>query len=284
MRWSPLARAASISEGGQEPVQGSDQVLWTRLLLGRHPDEALELLQSTGVLRATFPELQSMVGFGGHGQGHKDLWEHVKQVVVQSKADVVIRWAALFHDVGKVETLSRETGKVSFHQHEFVSARLFRQAARRAGLLDVEVQEKSHFLVRHLGLVEAYAPDWTDSAVRRLMKDLGEHFDRTLMLARADITTKHAHKREAHHQRIHELAERAKMIAAQDAVVPPLPKGIGDALMTAFGIRPSKRLGDLKAALERAIDAGRVPAHQDMGAYVAFLTEHREEFGLTKPD
>lgn len=281
MRWSPLARAASISEGGREPVQGSDQDLWSRLLLGRHPDEALELLQATGVLRATFPELQNMVGFGGHGQGHKDLWAHVKQVVLQSKADIAIRWAALFHDVGKVETFSRDTGKVSFHQHEFASARLFRQATERAGLLEPEVQQQAHFLVRHLGLVEAYAPDWTDSAVRRLMKDLGEHFDRTLMLARADITTKHAYKREANHRRIHELAERAKTIAAQDAIVPPLPKGIGDALMTAFGIPPSKRLGDLKAALEKAVEAGRVAAHQDMGVYVAFLAAHREEFGLT---
>lgn len=282
MKWSPLERAASISEGSQ-PQRGSDQNLWSRLLLGRHPDEALELLQTTGVLRSTFPELQSMVGFGGQGQGHKDLWEHVKQVTCQAKPDLVIRWAALFHDVGKVETFSRETGKVSFHQHEFASARLFRQATQRSGLLDPQVQQKSHFLVRNLGLVEAYASDWTDSAVRRLMKDLGEHFDRILMLARADITTKHSHKRQAHHERLHELAERAAVIAAQDAIVPPLPKGLGDALMAAFGIPPSKRLGDLKAALEQAIKAGRVAAHQEAGLYVAFLLEHREEFGLGPP-
>jgi poly(A) polymerase len=261
-------------------VQGSDRDLWARLLLGRHPDEALELLQSTGVLGATFPELQSMVGFGGHGQGHKDLWAHVKQVVLQARPDAVIRWAALFHDVGKVETLSRETGKVSFHQHEFASARLFRRAMKRARLLEPEVEQNVHFLVGHLGLVEAYSAVWTDSAVRRLMKDLGAHFERTLMLARADITTKHAHKREKYHQAIHDLAERAKSIAAQDAIVPPFPKGLGDALMAAFGIPPSKRLGDLKAALEKAVEAGRVESHQDSAHYVSFLSGHRDEFGL----
>lgn len=280
MRWSPLARATAISEGGQVPVQGSDRDLWTRLLLGRHPDEALELLQTTGVLAGTFPELQNMVGFGGHGQGHKDLWAHVKQVVLQSKADIVIRWAALFHDVGKVETLSRDTGKVSFHQHEFASARLFRRAMQRSQLLDSDVEKHVHFLVGHLGLVEAYSAEWTDSAVRRLMKDLGEHFDRTLMLARADITTKHAHKREKYYQLIHNLSERAKTIAAQDAIVPPLPKGIGDALMQAFGIPPSKRLGDLKAALEKAVEAGRVEGHQESHHYVEFVSKHRDEFGL----
>jgi len=189
-------------------------------------------------------------------------------------------YEALFHDVGKVETLSRDTGKVSFHQHEFASARLFRQAMKRARFLEPEVERNVHFLVGHLGLVEAYSAAWTDSAVRRLMKDLGEHFERTLMLARADITTKHAHKREKYHQAIHDLAERAKSIAAQDAIVPPLPKGLGDALMAAFGIPPSKRLGDLKAALEKAAEAGRVESHQDSAHYVSFLSKHRDEFGL----
>jgi len=257
-----------------------DRDLWTRLLLGRHPDEALELLQSTGVIGETFPELQSMVGFGGHGQGHKDLWAHVKQVVLQSKADIVIRWAALFHDVGKVETLSRETGKVSFHHHEFVSARLFRRAMQRARLVDPNIEQQAHFLVGHLGLVEGYSSSWTDSAVRRLMKELGEHFDRTLMLARADVTTKHAHKRQKYHQAIHDLAERAKTIAAQDAIVPPLPKGLGDALMGAFNIPPSKRLGDLKAALERAVGEGRAEAHREAAYYIEFVTAHRGEFGV----
>jgi poly(A) polymerase len=280
MTWSSLSKAASISEGSREPVKGSDQALWSRVLLGPQPDDALEHLQATGVLRSTFPELQAMVGFGGGDQGHKDLWAHVKQVVLQSRPDLVVRWAALFHDVGKVETFSRESGKVSFHHHESASARLFLRASRRSGLLEPEVQKKSHFLVRHLGLLEAYASDWTDSAVRRLMKELGEHFDRTLVLARADITTKHDDKRQRYYERLHELATRAKDIAARDAIVPPLPKGLGDALMTAFGIPPSKRLGELKVALEKAVDAGRAQPHQPADYYVSFLAEHREEFGL----
>ena len=280
MQWSPLSNAASISEGSRGPARGSDQALWSRVLLGRQPDEALEYLQATGVLRSTFPELQAMVGFGGHGQGHKDLWAHVKQVVLQSRPDLVVRWAALFHDVGKVETFSRDSGKVSFHQHEYASARLFRQASQRSGLLEPDVREKSHFLVRHLGLLEAYASCWSESAVRRLVKELGEHLERTLMLARADITTKHVHKRQRYHERLHELEERAKEIAARDAIVPNLPRGLGDALMAAFGVPPSKRLGELEAALEKAVEAGRVQPQQPVDYYVSFVSEHREEFGL----
>ena len=81
-----------------------------------------------------------------------------------------MRWAALFHDVGKVPTFSRAKGKVTFHGHEVMSARLFDKAARRSGLDDA-FRKHVRFLVRHLGRVEAYEPDWTDSAVRRLHRD-----------------------------------------------------------------------------------------------------------------
>src|SRR5262245_10346087 len=122
-----LQRAVVISEAARGTVKGSVSELWTRVLMGKHAAEGLEVLQGSGVLADTLPEIQAMVGFGGAGQGHKDLWAHTKLVVKQTKAQPSLRWAALFHDTGKVSTLSRATGKVSFHQHEFVSARLFRQ-------------------------------------------------------------------------------------------------------------------------------------------------------------
>lgn len=269
-----------VAECAAGPVRGTAPELWSQLLMSDHVDQGLELLQSTGLLRETLPEVQAMVGFGGHGQGHKDLWAHTKLVVKQAARVPSVRWAALFHDVGKVSAFSKETGKVSFHKHEYVSARLFARAMKRTGLLDGVTFEEAHTIVRNLGLLEAYEPSWTDSAVRRLAKELGEHFDRILLLARADITTKHAHKRERNSRRLDELARRAEEIRALDAVVPPLPKGLGDALMTAFNIPPSKRLGDLKAALEKAVGEGRLESHRDAAYYVEFLTAHRGEFGL----
>jgi poly(A) polymerase len=275
-----LHKAVLVAEARQGSVHGSTEELWTRVLMGKHPDEGLEVLQSSGLLAETLPEVQAMVGFGGEGQGHKDLWGHTKLVVRQTKAHSALRWAALFHDTGKVSTLSRATGKVSFHKHEFVSARLLRRALTRVRLVDAPVIEEAHAVVRNLGLLEAYDSDWTDNAVRRLRKELGEHFDRVLMLARADITTQHVHKRQRHHERLHELATRAARIASRDAIVPPLPKGLGDALMSAFAIPPSKRLGDLRAALEGAVGEGRIEAHRDAVYYVEFLSGHRAEFGL----
>lgn len=276
MRFSPIQRAVHASEGGI--FEGNPS--WNRVLIGKHPDAGLELLQQTGELRSVLPEVQRVVGFGGGSQGHKDLWAHTKQVVKQSKAKLHIRWAALFHDVGKPESFSRETGKVSFHQHEFASARLFREAMKRTGLLEGEVWDKTHFLIHNLGLLEGYSAEWTDSAVRRLHKELGEHFEDVLLLGRADVTSKHAHKRERVQQLMHDLSERARKIAAKDAIVPPLPKGLGTALMSAFNIPPSKRVGELMKTLEGSVgEEGPLP-HQEIPYYVQYVTEHRETFGV----
>ena len=79
---------------------------------------------------------------------------------------------------------------------------------------------------------------------------------------------------------IGELADRITELAALDAEVEPLPKGVGNAIMEAFAIPPSRRIGELKRALEAAVDAGELPPRQESEFYVQFLSEHRERFGL----
>lgn len=239
-------------------------------LLSDDPEEQLELLQTSGVLAELYPEVQAMVGFGGDGQGHKDLWAHTKQVVRQSIRRPSVRWAALFHDVGKVKTFSTELGKVTFHSHEAVSARLYERAARRTEV-PAEFRKDVSFIVRHLGYLEAYQRDWTDSAVRRVHKELGRHFDDVLALARADITTKRAERRQRHHERMAELAARAEDIAQQDARVPPLPKGLGAEIMSRFSLRPGPIVGTLMKELEAAIDGGRLMPRAETEIYLDYL-------------
>jgi poly(A) polymerase len=241
-------------------------------LLSEQPDEQLELLQSTGVLAEIYPEVQAMVGFGGDGQGHKDLWAHTKQVVLQSVPRREVRWAALFHDVGKVRTFSTESGKVTFHSHEAVSARLFDRAAKRTALPSPTLKKVS-FIVRHLGYLEAYQSDWTDSAVRRVQKELAEHFDDVLALARADITTKRPERRQKHHERMSELKRRAEAILEEDAKMPPLPKGLGLEVIQALNLTPGPVVGQLMRELELAVAEGKLPAQATNDVYIAFLRE-----------
>src|ERR1019366_8150527 len=135
-------------------------------------------------------------------------------------------------------------------------------------------------LVLHHLRANQYSPDWTDSAVRRFARELGTHLEDLLCLARADITTKRPEKKRKGLQQIEELQHRIGHLAEEDAQVPPLPSGIGDAIMRAFGLPPSRKVGDVKRMLEEAVQSGEVAPRQESEAYLEFLRVHKERFGL----
>lgn len=254
-----------------------------RMILGEHADEGLEALLASGVLDALFPEVKSMVGFGDGEWRHKDVWKHTKQVVRQATPQLEVRWAALFHDIGKVKTRSfGPNGEVHFFGHAEVGARMFDRLERRRRLFDRDETLRStiRFLVLHHLRASQYDGSWTDSAVRRFARDMGAHLDELLCLSRADITTKRPEKKRRGISMINELADRIVHLAAEDAKLDPLPKGVGNEIMKAFGMPPSKRIGDLKRALETCVETGELPAHQDSPFYVQFLAENKSRFGL----
>jgi poly(A) polymerase len=254
-----------------------------RVVMGEDPEGGLDDLLETGALSALFPEVHAMVGFGDGEWRHKDVWKHTKQVVRQAVPRIEVRWAALFHDIGKIKTRSfTPDGKVHFLGHAEVGTRMFDKLDKRLGLFGYEptLKDTVRFLVLHHLRANQYSPDWTDSTVRRFARELGAHLDDLLCLAQADITTKRPEKKRKGLQQIDELQQRITRLAAEDAVVPPLPTGIGEHIMKAFGLPPSRKVGEVKRALELAVEAGEVEARQPAEAYVAFLTANRERFGL----
>jgi poly(A) polymerase len=254
-----------------------------RMILGAHPDLGLDALLDASILDVLLPEVKSMVGFGDGEWRHKDVWKHTKQVVFQAEARLEVRWSALFHDIGKVKTRSfGPNGEVHFFGHAEVGARMFDKLERRERLFssDETLRDSIRFLVLHHLRASQFAGEWTDSAVRRFAREMGGHLDDLLCLSRADITTKRPEKKKRGIDMIDQLAIRIGELAAEDAAVEPLPKGVGNAIMVAFGIPPSKRIGDIKRALEAAVEAGEVPAEQESEFYVQYLAEHAERFGL----
>jgi poly(A) polymerase len=204
-------------------------------------------------------------------------------VVRQSVPRLEVRWAALFHDIGKVKTRSiTPDGKVHFLGHAEVGTRMFEKLDRRLGLFVFEptLKETVRFLVLHHLRANQYAQDWTDSAVRRFARELGAHLEDLLCLARADITTKRPEKKRRGLQQIEELQHRISSLAEEDARVPPLPSGIGDEIMRAFSLPPSRKIGEVKKALEAAVEAGEIDPHQPADAYVEFVRVNRERFGI----
>ncbi len=254
-----------------------------RVVMGEDPERGLDELLECGALSAIFPEVHAMVGFGDGEWRHKDVWKHTKQVVRQSVPRLEVRWASLFHDIGKVKTRSiTPDGKVHFLGHAEVGTRMFDKLDKRVALFAPEpaLKDTVRFLILHHLRANQYSPDWTDSAVRRFARELGEHLEDLLCLARADITTKRPEKKRKGLQQIEELQQRITELAAEDAVLPPLPSGIGDEIMRAFGLPPSRKIGEIKKALEQAVESGEIEARQPAEAYVAFVSENRERFGI----
>jgi poly(A) polymerase len=109
---------------------------------------------------------------------------------------------------------------------------------------------------------------------------MGDDLVDLLDLSRADITTKRPEKKRRGLQQISELGERVRAVQEADAKQPPLPSGIGDEIMKAFGIPPSRKIGEIKRALDEAVFAGEVPAHECAETYIAFLRENAGRFGV----
>jgi poly(A) polymerase len=252
------------------------------LLLSRHADVGLEVLLQVGAVPALFPELARMVGFGD-GESHKDVWLHTKQVVLQCIPRLQVRWAALLHDIGKPRTRSvAPDGTVHFFHHAEEGARMVERLDRRLGLFaaDPELGAEICFLILHHQRAHQYEEEWTDSAIRRFARDIGGALDDLMALSRADMTTKRREKRRRFLFQLKDLQDRIARLAAEDAKEPLLPKGLGDELMTAFGLPPSRRVGELRRALEQAVDAGEVPAGQSAAVYIEFVQNNRARFAL----
>ncbi len=244
------------------------------VIMGRSLDAGLQWMHEAGVLGALLPELEATVDFSQEaGRRHKDVWEHTKLVVVQSVPDPLVRWAALLHDVGKVPTrVMLPDGKVTFHRHAEIGARMWDPIGRRLGF-DKAERHKIRFLVLHHLRANAYEPSWTDAAVRRFDHEMGEHLEDLLHLSRADVTSRRPGRRQEAVRNIHALKERILALRELDARVPPLPPGLGNAIMETFGLPPSKRIGDLRKLCEEAVERGELEERRDAAYYVAFLRD-----------
>lgn len=251
-----------------------------KILLSDDVDKSLEKLNKTGDLNYILPEVYKIVGFGGKGEGHKDLWEHTKKVVKQAEKDIIIRWAALFHDVGKPKSFVKQGEKVSFLNHEVKSAQLFRKFAKRTKFFSKEEFQQILFLIEHLGRVENYNEEWSDSAVRRFAKDMGNNLDKIMSLARADVTSANPISHQRVNFKVDQLSERIANIKKKDSQQPLLPKGMGNEIMRAFGMPADEHIGQIKNKLTHLIKNNTLKPYQEIIYYIEYLDDNRYSFGI----
>ena len=239
----------------------------SRLLLSDAPRAGLDLLVRTGLADRVLPEVAALVReVDEHGR-HKDIYQHTLTVLEQSidlererghAPDLVGRLAAVFHDIGKPRTKKFEGGgKVSFHHHDVVGAKMTKKRLTELRFSSDEVKAVAKLVELHLRFHGYADADWTDSAVRRYVRDAGDQLERLHILTRADCTTRNQRKanrlRTAYEQlewRIDELAEAEEL----DAMRPDLD---GTQIMEILGVAPGPVVGQAyKFLLEKRIDEG----------------------------
>ena len=233
------------------------------------PTAALIEYVGSGDMAKYFPEVQELVEFKTKAKS-KDLWDHVLQVVRGVPSDnKVVRWAAMFHDVGKPATVHEENGEVSFNGHEVVGARLWNRIANRLNV-EKDFKDKVFLLVKlHLRFSHlAGYPNVTDTAIRRLMREAGDQLENLYLLTIADITSTRVKKVVGNRQRCKELKDRIEQIVENDKkVVVKLPKGLGHRLRDILGLN-GPMLGKMMNELTDKLHKGEIVMVDDFDYYV----------------
>jgi poly(A) polymerase len=225
------------------------QVELTKLLLGGDPRRAIELLVDTGLCAYVLPEVPAMrLAIDEHMQ-HKDVYTHslvvLEQAIDREPAgpDLVLRLAALLHDIGKPATRRTDDGKVSFHHHEVIGAKLARRRLRELRYPKAVVDEVAQLVFLHLRFHGYGTGEWTDSAVRRYVTDAGPLLERLHALVRSDCTTRNRRRAAALQRSYDSLERRIAALRAQEELDAIRPDLDGNAIMQLLGIPPGPLVG-----------------------------------------
>jgi poly(A) polymerase len=217
-----------------------------KVLLAERPSTGIRLLTDLGLMQHIMPELLLLRGKAPDGWHHKDIYEHTLGVLDNTPPDPVIRWAALLHDIAKPQTLTlAPDGEVRFLGHEFLGEKMSRDILRRLKQDAATTERVAHLVREHLR-ANSYASDWTDGAVRRLMRDAGDDLGALFALSRADITSHNPPRVKAAYARLDELRSRCEQLEAQASVARLSSPLDGHDLMQLFGRGPGPWIGRVK--------------------------------------
>jgi poly(A) polymerase len=220
-----------------------------KLMVVDRPGAGLWFLVETGLAGEFLPELPGLALEQDPIHRHKDVLAHSIAVVENTSPDKILRLAALFHDVGKPKTRSfGAKGKVSFHHHEVVGARMTRDRMQALRYSTDDVEAVTQLVELHLRF-HTYKMGWTDSAVRRYVRDAGPLLDRLNELTRCDCTTRNPKKAEALARRMDQLEARIVELREQEELAAMRPDLDGKAVMDHLGLPPGRDVGQALAFL-----------------------------------
>ena len=236
-----------------------------KMLLGLDPVAGVEFVVQTGLGEVVLPEVGAMQMTIDEHHQHKDVYQHSLTVLRQAVAledpgqpDLVLRWAALLHDIGKPATRRHEPGGgVSFHHHEVVGAKMVRKRMRALKYSKQMVDDVSQLVYLHLRFHGYGDGAWTDSAVRRYVADAGPLLPRLHKLVRADCTTRNRRRAALLQANYDSLENRIAELAAKEDLARVRPDLDGNAIMAVLDIPPGPQVGEAwKYLKELRLDRG----------------------------
>ena len=253
-----------------------------KLVCAPYPRRGLSLLVETGLAALVLPELPALALERDEHHRHKDVYEHTLTVLEQSidledrlpggGPDFVSRFAALMHDVGKPRTRKFVgDGTVTFHHHDVVGAKLTRKRMQALRFSNDDTDAVAQLVELHLRFHGYGSGEWTDSAVRRYVRDAGDQLERLHVLTRADCTTRNQRKADRLRRTYDELEARIATLMEQEELASVRPALDGNRIMELLGIPPGREVGAAyHFLLELRLDRGPMEPAEAEAALLAW--------------
>ncbi len=252
-----------------------------KILKSPKPSVGLKLLYDSKVMEIVFPEIAQLGGVEQRKEHHhKDVFLHTIQVVdniAKVSDDVWLRFAALVHDIAKPATKKFIDGVGwTFHGHEEIGARMLKKIFYRMKLPLSKLNYVEKLVRLHLRPIALVSDEVTDSAIRRLIVAAGEDLDDLITLCRADITSKNPEKVNRYLANYDKVMEKVKEVEEKDKLRAFQSPVKGDVIMKVCNLKPSKKVGEIKKAIEEAILEGKIGNNYEE-AY-RYLLEIKDKF------
>lgn len=253
----------------------------SKLLLSQNPVAGLRVLVETKLAEQVLPELPALELERDEHHRHKDVYEHSLTVLEQAidleyrldtAPDLTIRLAALLHDVGKPKTRRfQNDGSVTFHHHDVVGAKLTNKRMRALRYPNDLTDDVTKLVELHLRFHGYGTGEWTDSAVRRYVRDAGDQLERLHILTRADSTTRNPRKALKLQRTYDDLEARIGQLSAAEELKSIRPDLDGNEIMEILGVGPGREVGEAyRFLLDLRLDRGPLPKEQAIEALSAW--------------
>jgi len=266
---APEVVAAMTEMAGRIEIISAERVRdeLVKLVCAPYPRRGLTLMVETGLADHVLPELPALALERDEHHRHKDVYEHTLTVLEQSidlehrlgeGPDFVARFAALMHDVGKPRTRKfLGDGTVTFHHHDVVGAKLTRKRMKALRFSNDDIEAVSKLVELHLRFHGYGSGEWTDSAVRRYVRDAGAQVERLHILTRADSTTRNRRKADRLRRAYDDLEARIERLTEEEELASIRPDLDGNQIMKILAIPPGPEVGKAYSFLmERRLDHG----------------------------